>query len=73
MSETENNIKVINEKAKIKILEKSIQHNLVLLQKYEAEVKKRQKIKTTQNYESRKKSQNKIKSKKRIGVQMQNL
>ena len=45
MSEIETHIKVVNEKKKIESLKKSIQDGLELLQKYEAEVNKRQKLK----------------------------
>ena len=62
MSEIENNIKVVKEKAKIESLKKSIQDGLLLLQKYEAEVEKRQKLKSTQKSETRK---NPKKSKKK--------
>ena len=64
MSEIENNIGVVKEKAKIKMLKKSIQHKLVLLQKYEAEVKKRRKTDTTKKLQTQKKSQKKTKPKK---------
>ena len=50
MEDIENNIEVINEKAKIEILKKSIQDALVLLQKYEAEVEKRR-LKSIQKLE----------------------
>ena len=55
MSEIENNIEVVKEKAKIEILKKSIQDGLVLLHKYEAEVEKRQKLKSSQKLEIQKK------------------
>ena len=48
MSDIENNIEVVKQKAKIEILKKSIQDGLLLLQKYETEVEKRRKLKTTQ-------------------------
>ena len=65
MSEIENNIEVVKEKAKIEILKKSIQDGLVLLQKYEAEVERRRKLESLQKTETRKKSQTKQKPSKK--------
>ena len=65
MSEIENNIEVVKEKAKIEFLKKSIQDGLVLLQKYEAEVQKRRKIKTTEKSEIQGKLQKKEGPKKK--------
>ena len=65
MSEIENNIEVLKEKAKIEILKKSIQDGLVLIQKYEAEVEKRRKIKTNQKLKPQKKSEKKQNPKKK--------
>ena len=60
MSDIENNIEVIKAKKEIESLKTSIQNGLELVQKYEAEVEKRQKL--SQKPET-KKSQKKTKKK----------
>ena len=69
MSEIENNVLVVKEKAKIEILKKSIQDGLILVQKYEAEVEKRRKLKISQkpgkNPETHEKSPKKQNPKKK--------
>ena len=67
MNDIENNIEVLEEKKKIKVLKKCIQNGLELLQKYEAEVQRREKLKVNKKLEDKKiqkKSQKKQNPKK---------